>query len=70
MLIPKADDTRDIFLSNVGHFHWEWVTHFYLDILDRLWALCLIWLSVDANIAQKVAQCIISLTNILISYGP
>ncbi len=51
-----------LFLSNVAWalFHWEWVINFYLDILDRLWALCLTWMPVDSNIAQKVAQCIIS----------
>ncbi len=30
--------------------HREWVTHFYLDILDRPWALCLAWLPVDGKI--------------------
>ncbi len=34
-------------------------THFYLDIGDWSWALCLTWLPVDGSIAQKV--CINSL---------
>ncbi len=40
------------FLSNFAFFsnvawaisHREWVTYFYLDILDKPWALCLTWL--------------------------
>ncbi len=34
-----------LYLSNVAWvlFHWERVTNFYLDTLDRLWALCLTW---------------------------
>ncbi len=80
-----ADDTqgnflsnfaRQIFLSNVvwALFHWEWLTSFYLDTLDWLWALCLTWLPVDGNIAEKVAPCIIShsyvklLQKVLLSY--
>ncbi len=34
--------------------HWEWVTHLYLDTLDRSWGLCLTWILFD--IAQKVAR--------------
>ncbi len=51
------------FLNNVawGLFYWQWVTHFSLDTLDWLWVLCLTWLPVEGNIAQKVAPCNISL---------
>lgn len=38
------------------------LTDFYQDILDWSWALCLTWMPNDGNIAQKVAQCIISLS--------
>ncbi len=62
--LTKADDTQgNFFLSKVvwALSNWEWVSHFYLDTLDRSWAMCLTWMSFDDNIAQKVAQCIISL---------
>ncbi len=43
------------FLSNVSWslFHREWVTNIYLDILDRLSALCLTWLPIGCNTAQS-----------------
>ncbi len=43
------------FLSNVAWAlsNWEWGTNFYLDTLDRSWALCLSWLPVDRNIDQS-----------------
>ncbi len=56
-----------LFLSSVAWAlsHWEWVTTTpYLAILDRSWGPCLTWLPIDGNIAQKVALCIISLTEI------
>ncbi len=58
----KGDDTQGNFLSIVvlAFSHRELISHcaihFYLDTLDRPWALCLTWLPIDGNIAQKVAQ--------------
>ncbi len=70
----KADDTWGNFLSNYAEqrlmsnvawalFNWEWVSNFYLDILDQSFALCLTWWCIYSNISQKVAPCIISLTD-------
>jgi len=52
-------------LAELGHFLVENAINFYLDNLDWSWALSLIWLLVDSNIAQKVALCIITLSAFL-----
>ncbi len=49
---------RATFLSIIvlAFSHRELAINFYLDSLERSWALCLTWLPIDGNIAQKVAQ--------------
>ncbi len=50
-------------IHGATNFSKEWVTHFYLDTLDRLCTLCLNCLLIEGNIAQKVGLYIISLTH-------
>ncbi len=47
----------------LGTFPLRMGSKFLSGYLDRTSALCLTWLPTDGNIAQKVAPCIISLTD-------
>ncbi len=55
LMIDRGNFASQLFLSNVAWAlsHYECVTNFFLDTLDRSWVLCITWLLIDGNISQR-----------------